>query len=408
MTDNRNTDQVKGEGSRRQFIVFLIFIAILGAFSSLVNDMYLPTIPAMMREYHTTPSATQMGLSMAMLGLGIGSVVWGSVSDRYGRKPILIISLVVFAVATAVAVLSPTIEFFICCRLVQGIGAGGAMVLSYSIPADCYSGRQLAKVMALVGAINGFAPAAAPLIGGAMADTTGWRGIFLLLLAIGMVMIVWAWRRPESLSPALRIKPIGVKTYIKAYVALFRNRRFMIYVFIKAIAIGLLYAYISSAPFIYQDHYGFSSLEFGMIFGGNAIAIAAGSVAVMRFSVLKRGLVVGTIAMSAAAIAEAVVMYHSLPFVYYELMALPMLFASGMVFASANGLGMDAGRSDAGTAGAILNVVKYIFAAIVAPLVGLGDILRSSAWCFTVVAVIAILLAIPAYRLKPMSSMIKR
>lgn len=394
--------------SGRSFIAFLIFIAILGAFSSLVNDMYLPTIPSMVKEFHTTPSMTQMGLSMTMLGLGIGSVLWGSLSDHYGRKPMLIISMVIFVIATAVSLLSQTIIFFIICRLFQGIGAGGGMVLSYSIPADKYQGRQLAKVMALVGAINGIAPAGSPLVGGFMADSVGWRGIFVVLLAIGVGMLVWSLRRPESLPQSRRMTGKGISEYLKAYGTLFADRRFMIYVLLKAIGIGLLYAYISSATFIYQEHYGFSAMQFGMVFGANALAIAVGSTLVMKFKVLKKGLVVGTLLMSIFGIGEAAVMYLALPFVWYEILVVPMLVGCGMLFASANSLGMEEGKADASTAGAILNVVKYIFAAIVAPLVGLGNMLHSSAICFIAVAVIAILLAIPAYRLKPLAEMIKK
>lgn len=394
--------------TRSGYISFLIFIAILGAFSSLVNDMYLPTIPAMMREFHTTPSMTQLGLSMVMTGLGIGSVLWGSLSDRYGRRSMLLYSLALFAIGTAVAIFSPSIQFFIICRLFQGIGAGGAMVLSYSIPADLYNGRQLARVMALVGAINGIAPAAGPLAGGAMADSVGWRGIFVVLLAIGAGMFLWSWHRPESLPASRRMESKGIRAYAKAYGALFANRRFMIYVLLKAIGIGLLYAYISSAPFIIQDHYGYTSFEFGLIFGANALAIAVGSTLVMRFKVLKQGLVTGTVIMCLFAIGEAEVMYFSDHFWLYELMAVPMLLGSGMVFASANSLGMDVGRSDAGTSAAILNVVKYVFAAIVAPLVGLGDIMHSSAYAFAAIAVIALTLAFLAYRLSPLSDMVKK
>lgn len=392
----------------RHYWVFLVFIAIIGAFSSLVNDMYLPTIPKMMREFHTTPSMTQMGLSMAMIGLGIGSVIWGSLSDHYGRKPILLLSLGIFGVGTAVSLLSESIMFFIICRLFQGIGAGGAMVLSYSIPTDLYQGRQLAKVMALVGAINGFAPATAPLIGGFMADSTGWRGIFILLLIIGVLMLVWSWQRPESLSESKRLPADGLKPYFKAYGTLFSDRRFMVYVLLKAIGIGLLYAYISSAPFIYQEHYGFSSVKFGLIFGANAVAIAAGSALVVRFRVLKQGLVVGTVIMSLFAMLEALVMYHEMHFLWYELAVIPMLVGGGMLFSSANSLGMEEGQADAGTAGAIMNVVKYIFAAIVAPLVGIGNILHSSAWCFVALAVIALAFTIPAIRMKPLQSMIEK
>ena len=394
--------------SRRSFVYFLIFIAILGAFSSLVNDMYLPTIPAMMREFHTTPSMTQMGLTMVMLGLGIGSVMWGSLSDRYGRKPMLLWSLGAFAVATAVAITSQSIHFFIVCRLFQGIGAGGAMVLSYSIPTDLYSGRQLAKVMAIVGAINGIAPAGAPLIGGAMADSTGWRGIFVLLLIIGAGMFFWSTRRPESLPASERIRTGSIAVYARAYGKLFANGRFMVYVLLKAIAIGLLYAYISSAPFIIQDHYGFTAAQFGLIVGGNALAIAVGSTLVMRFKVLKKGLVVGTAVMCLFAILQAAVMYTGRSIVFYEIMAVPMLLGSGMVFASANSLSMEVGRDDAGTASAILNVVKYIFAAVVAPLVGIGNILHSTAIAFVVIAAIALTLAVIAHHLTPLAAMVKK
>ncbi len=403
-----NTPTAPSARTGRSYIAFLIFIAILGAFSSLVNDMYLPTIPKMMREFHTTPSMTQMGLSMVMIGLGIGSVIWGSLSDRYGRKPMLIYSLLAFTVATAISIFSPNIHFFIICRLFQGIGAGGAMVLSYSIPTDLYDGRQLAKVMALVGAINGFAPAAAPLVGGAMADSIGWRGIFVVLLVIGAGMLAWSWKRPESLPPSKRIAAKGIKAYIKAYRALFANGRFMIYVLLKAIAIGLLYAYISSAPFIIQDHYGFTALQFGLIVGGNAIAIAIGSTLVMRFKVLKRGLVTGTVIMCLFAIGQAIMMYTGKGIILYEVMAVPMLLGSGMVFASANSLSMEVGRADAGTASAILNLVKYVFAAIVAPLVGIGNIMHSTAIAFVAIAVIALSLAIFAYRLSPLADMIKK
>ncbi|MDE6271364.1 MAG: MFS transporter [Muribaculaceae bacterium] len=238
----------------RHYGVFVTFIAIIGAFSSLVNDMYLPTIPSMMREFHTTPSMTQMGISMAMIGMGLGSVLWGSASDRYGRKPILIISLIIFVVSTALSLFSPNITFFIVCRLFQGLGAGGAMVLSTSIPADVYMGRQLAKLMAIVGAINGVAPALGPVLGGAMAGWVGWRGIFVVLLVIGIGMTFWTTRYTETLPPQRRLQARSVADYVKAYRSLFANRRFMIYVTIKAVAIGLLYAYISSAPFLIQTH----------------------------------------------------------------------------------------------------------------------------------------------------------
>lgn len=391
----------------KSYGLFVVFIAIIGAFSSLVNDMYLPTIPAMMREFHTTPSMTQMGLSMAMLGMGIGSVLWGSLSDHFGRKPILIISLLIFALSTGVALLSPDITFFVAVRLVQGFGAGGAMVLSTSIPADVFAGRQLGKLMGIVGAINGIAPAAGPLLGGFLANRVGWQGIFVVLLAIGIGMTIWTTRTNETLPPARRIAARRLSDYLKSYRTMLLNGHFMIYVVIKALGIALLYAYISSGPFIIQDHYHFSALTFGIIFGANALAIAAGAMLAPRFRIMKQAMVVGTVGMFLLSLGMAAVMWYELPFWAYELVAVPLVLCLGMIFSSANTLAMDVGRADAGTSSAILGVVKYILAAIVSPLCGLGNLMHSSAVVVIVTAAIALLFAFLAYRLSPLSDMVK-
>lgn len=404
----QNSSSSSRSTSGKAYIAFLIFIAVLGAFSSLVNDMYLPTIPKMMRQFHTTPSATQLGLSLAMAGLGVGSVIWGSLSDRYGRKGILIISLAVFVAGTSVSLFSRDITFFIICRFFQGLGAGGPMVLSTSIPADVYSGRRLAAAMAVIGAINGFAPAAGPLAGGFLADAVGWKGIFLVLLAIGIVMGLCTARMKETLPPDRRAKATGLRQYWTLYRGLFANGRFMIYVCIKAAGIALLYAYISSAPFILQDHYGFSATHFGMIFGANALAIAVGSWSAMKFRILKQAMVTGAVGMFVFAIGAAAVMYCRAHFWLYELMCVPMLLFGGMIFSSANTLSMAVGRQDAGTASAILSVVKYAFAAVVAPLCGIGTIMHSSAIVFGGCAFVTLGLAYLAYRLKPLPGMVEK
>lgn len=385
----------------REYTVFIIFIAILGSFSSLVNDMYLPTIPAMMKEFHTTPSMTQLGISATMLGLGIGSVVWGSLSDRFGRKPILLISLGVFVVGTAISLFSESILFFSGCRLLQGIGAGGSMVLSFSIPTDRYSGHKLAVIMSVVGALNGFVPAASPLVGGFMADDFGWRGIFFVLLAIGVVMFIWTMRRPESLPPDKRMKPTGLGTYIRAYAALLHNRPFMVYVMTKSIAIGLLFSYISSAPFIVQTHYGLSAAKFGILFGCNSLALIVGSFLLSRLRNTRRGLIAGGMVMVIAAVAEAIVLWLDSGLMAYEFAIIPMLFGSGMVFSSANALSMEEGSSDAGSASAILNVAKYIFSAVVIPVVGLGDIMDTTGYVFVCIAILSALLIVSVRRLNP-------
>ena len=150
------------------------------------------------------------------------------------------------------------------------------MILSRSIPADLYTGRDLAGIMALVGAVNGLAPAFGPMFGGLMADDCGWRGIFMVLLAIGIGMLIASRWTKESLPFRRRVRR-DLWSSFRNYRLLLRNRKFMFAVAVKCAVSGVLFAYISSAPFVIQDHYGYSCLSFGLVFGLNAVAIAAGT-----------------------------------------------------------------------------------------------------------------------------------
>lgn len=150
--------------SGRYYIFLVAYLTLLSAFGSFVNDLYLPSLPEMVRYFHTTRPIVQLGLTFGMIGLGVGQVVLGPLSDRFGRKPVLISTLIIFCIGAMCSVWSKTIHEFIWWRLVQGFGASGGYFLARTIPADLYTGRGLAKVMALVGAINGFAPASAPVI----------------------------------------------------------------------------------------------------------------------------------------------------------------------------------------------------------------------------------------------------
>lgn len=144
---------------------------------------------------------------------------------------------------------------------------------------------------------------------------------------------------------------------------------------------------------------------FGLIFGGNALAMGLGSSLALKFKVMKQGMVVGCVGMFVFAVAEAFVMWNEAPFLFYELCAVPMLLFSGMIFSSANTLSMEVGRAEAGTASAILSVVKYAFAAVVSPLVGLGNMFHSAAIAFVAITAVSLVFAWMAYRLPALADM---
>lgn len=373
------------------YYMFLIgYLVMLSAFGSFVNDMYIPTLPAMRRFFHCTVSVVQLGLTTGMAGLAVGQIFLGPLSDRYGRKPVLLISLGVFIIGAIASVYSPTIHAFLGWRFVQGLGASGGYFLSRTVPADIYGGRPLAKMMALIGAINGFAPASAPVLGGFLGESIHWQGIFWVLAGLAGLLVVVSFFYRESLPPSRREKG-PLRDMFNEYVPLLKERPFMTHVMLKGAALGLLFAYTASAPFIMQEIYGFSQLKFGLFMGFNALFTAAGAMFALKFKVLKRAAWVGGWVLMLATTVEALALFFIKDFWAYECTLLPMLFSMGMIFTVGNTLAMNEGRTNAGAASAILGVGGYVFGAAVSPLVGLGDIRHSTAIVFLVMAALTLL-----------------
>lgn len=390
------TDQTTGKGININYTFLIIYLAGLSAFGSFVNDMYVPALPEMMKFFNCSVSTVQLGLTTGMAGLAIGQFILGPISDKYGRKPVLIWSLVLFCIAALISVFSPTISFFLVFRLFQGIGASGGYFLARSIPSDIYSGRKLAKIMATVGAINGFAPACSPVLGGYIDSWFDWKAIFIVLTIFALLLLCFAHKLKETHQAD---KSVSLASEFGNYGKLLRNYRFMVHVMLKGSALGLLFAYISSGPFIVQTHFGYSQTTFGLIMGANSILVAAGSMIALKFKVLKKAALVGAIGLTVAVIAEAAVLCFCDTFMGYELLLLPMLFCLGMIFTVSNTLAMNEGRNFAGIASAVLGIVGYVFGAIASPLVGHGNILHSTAVTFIVITAIVLICAILSSRI---------
>lgn len=247
-------------------LFILIFLGMLTAFGPFVTDMYLPTLPAMTGFFHTTSSQVQLGLTASMIGLAVGQLLFGPLSDKYGRRIPLIMAMLLFLFSTLGCLFSATIIQFVGWRLVQGIAGAGGIVISRSIAADKYSGKELAKMLAVIGAINGVAPVAAPMAGGSMAGSLGWKGIFWTLFVLGVILLAGSIHFRESL-PAAQRQHASWRDVYTSFRAVIRNRLYICYIFQFGFAQGVLFANISSAPFIMQEHYGFSPLMFSICFG---------------------------------------------------------------------------------------------------------------------------------------------
>lgn len=184
-------------------------------------------------------------------------------------------SLMIFVVASLLCCFATSITVFTCARLFQGIGGAGGIVLSRSIAADLYSGKELAKLIAILSAINNLAPVAVPVTGGCVAHAWGWQGIFVILLALGFILLALCWALHESLGREKRFT--GIVTSVRGYKIVLGVKGFPAYSLMYAMAMAALFAYISATPFIVQEVFGYSELQFSLVFATNAIAPAAGS-----------------------------------------------------------------------------------------------------------------------------------
>lgn len=369
----------------RYYWFLVAYLVGLSAMGSFVNDMYSPALPAMVRFFNCAIPTGQMGLTMGMIGLGLGQIIFGPVSDKYGRKIVLIASMTLFVVAAVVSIFSPTIHFFNACRLFQGMGAAGGYFLARTIPADVYSGRPLARLMALIGAINGIAPASAPVIGGVTADHWGWKGVFVVLATFAVIILAFSPGLKESLARSRRTAGSLWRSF-GGYRLLLANKRFMIHVCFKGTALGLLFAYISSAPFILQTHYGLSQTVYGLVIGFNALFVVAGSMLALKFHPLKKAAMTGAALLAVGIIAQAIALWHMHSLLLFEACMDLSLLGLGLIFSTTNTLAMNEGRQHAGEASAVLGVSGYAVGAVVSPLVGMGNILHSTAIVFLVLA----------------------
>ncbi len=324
----------------RKYLVFLmVFLGMLSAFGPFVTDMYLPVLPDMAEIFHSSASTVQFGLTMSLIGLAVGQLFFGPLSDKYGRRPVLAASLFIFTAATVAILYSHNMDWFNMCRLFQGIGGAGGIVLSRSIATDYYSGRELAKTLAIIGAINGIAPVVSPVLGGVVATFSGWHGIFMVLLGIGAIIIAMCYIFRES-HPVERRNTIGIFQTFTSFWQLIRMPYFTIYVMLYALSCAILFAYISSASFIIQNHYGYSQLIFSICFAINSVFIGIGSGLSVKIKKSANAAMIGGVLLLITCISQLAIYTLFDSFAVYEIMTLFILTGVGYIFTASTTLAM--------------------------------------------------------------------
>ncbi len=372
-------------------------LGMLTAFGPFVTDFYLPVLPEMTDFFKTSPALASLSLTTGMIGLAAGQVFIGPLTDKFGRKRILVASMFLFAVATVLSIVAPDIYLFNVARVFQGVAGAGGIVIAKSMSTDMYSGRELANFMALLGSINGVAPVCAPIIGGVMAGFTTWQGVFALLLAVGVILMLCSCRLPETLAPERRLKKNLAQVYANLF-RVFRNPRFTLSVLSSMACFFTFFAYIASSPFILQNIYGLSPFAFSLCFGLNAFMICIGAAVTPRFrnplSPLRRG----AEHFLAAAVVLAACLMSGAPLAVVMVGYMYMMFSFGLMQPGLTATALDAERDNAGAASAIFGASGFVAGAVSSPVVALGSIEITSSWVMVCGAALCLVLVLPLCR----------
>lgn len=354
----------------------LLVLALLSAVAPFSIDLYLPAFPQMATELSTTATQVQLTLTGFLIGVMVGQLIFGPLSDRFGRLKPLLFGSVLCVAASLVATLAPSIEILSGARFVQGLGGAAGMVIGRAIISDLATGKAAARAFSLMMIVGGVAPVIAPLLGGFLVAPIGWRGILgvVLGLAVLMTVSVMLFIR-ETLTPARRAEVAAHRAEHGSTMKALRTRAFLGYALTFALTFAVLMAYISASPFLYQNMIGLSASWYGVAFGANALALTAVSALsarlVANFSL--RGMVAtGLTLILTSTITFGLLVLTSVPALWLAVPVFVAVASIGLVFGNATGLAMGAVPSSAGGASAILGALQFGMAALVSPLVSIN------------------------------------
>ncbi|MCG5215017.1 multidrug effflux MFS transporter [Streptosporangium sp. KLBMP 9127] len=368
-------DNVTPPVVRRRGLLLLILGA-LSAIGPLSIDMYLPALPAIAGEMLTGPSQVQLTLTACLIGVSLGQVVAGPLSDVRGRRTPLLLGIAGYAVASFLCAFAPSIGALIALRLFQGFTGGAALVIVRAVVRDLYGGADIARIFATLMLVSGLAPILAPIAGAQLLEFTSWRGVFVALGVAGVLLLGAVLLGVKETLPAERREAGGLRHTVATFWLLLRDRSFMACALAGSFGFAGMFAYISASPFVLQEIYGISPTTYSLIFGVNALGLTvlaqvggrlAGRVRPERL--VLTGLFVSMA--GAIALCAAVLTGIGLPLVVAALFVL--MCGAGLTLPGTGALAL-AGQPPqvAGSASALLGVLQFALGAVAAPLVGLA------------------------------------
>jgi DHA1 family bicyclomycin/chloramphenicol resistance-like MFS transporter len=361
----------------RRYLQLVVVLGALMAIGPLTIDTYLPALPQLSQEMRATDGQAQLTITGLLLGLGLGQLIIGPLSDTVGRRRPLLIGLAGHGVMSVLCAVAPSIGLLAVTRTLQGVAGAAVSVVVMAIVRDLFTGVRAAQLLSRLMLVLGVAPILAPSLGSALLTVTSWRGIFVLLAVAAIALWVLAWRALPETLPTVRRRPANLRGSLRSYAGLFRDRTFLVMVAVAGLAFATLFAYIAGAPFILQGRFGLSPQEFGIAFSANAAGMILmtqlNPVLVGRFGPVRVMSVAVLIALS-GGIALLVANLTGFGGLAGFLVPIAVILsAAGLTVPNAPAIALSRHGEVAGTAAALLGAAQFLVAGSIAPLVGALD-----------------------------------
>lgn len=360
---------------KKKIGIFQLFLlGVLSAFSPLAMDLYLSGLPALQQDLHTSTSLAQLTITASLLGLALGQVIIGPLSDRIGRRTPLLWGTILFGLSSATIVFAPNIWVLIILRLIQGLAGSTGIVLSLAVITDLFTGKTLTKQIAINQTINGVFPVLAPVFGGVIIAIADWQMTFWVLAVLGLILFVSVLLALPETLPAEKTQVTDRPSVVGGFAQLFKQREFVLYALTQAFMTAALFAYISGSSFVLQKIFGMSVTTFGIVYAINGAGIALMSSLAGRWAVkfgeyralrwfIRAGFLGGILLLITAFLPKSL------------WLILPPLFlvvaTVGGIISLTTALGMQGQQQNAGSASALLGLARYALGGLMSPIVGL-------------------------------------
>ncbi|WP_248961430.1 multidrug effflux MFS transporter [Sphaerisporangium perillae] len=361
-------------GRRRGLL--LLILGALSAIGPLSIDMYLPALPAIRGEMLTGAAQVQLTLTACLIGVSVGQLIAGPLSDVRGRRIPLITGLVAYALASLLCAFAPSVEVLVGLRLLQGIAGGAALVIVRAIVRDLYDGPAIARIFATLMLVSGLAPILAPIAGAQLLLVTSWRGVFVSLSVAGLILLAAVLAGVRETLPAGERNDGGLRHTLSTFGVLLRDRSFMAAAMAGGLGFAGMFAYISGSPFVLQEVYGVTPSGFSVIFATNALGLTVmaqlGGRFAGRFSAA-RLVLIGLLLSLAGATALVAGVLAGLGLAVVVASLFTLMCGAGLSLPGSAALALSGQRPQvAGSASALLGLLQFALGAVAAPLVGLA------------------------------------